>query len=86
MSETDPNIIQLQPKAEPAKSSAPPGTLSEMDIEAFLNLRDWLTSAVEARGATVTGGGVGCGQANIDIKLDGYRFDISIRPQRRNTA
>lgn len=54
--------------------------LLSMDVEAFFNMRDWLTKAVEANGATKVGGGIGCGQADIDIELDGSRYNISIRP------
>ena len=56
------------------------GTLEEMDVTAFFNMRDWLTSAVEAKGAEKVGGGIGLGQADIDIKLEGCRYNISIRP------
>jgi hypothetical protein len=60
--------------------------LSEMDGEAFLNMRNWLTSAVEAKGAKFTGGGVGFGQADIDIELDGCRYNISIKPLARRQS
>lgn len=55
-------------------------TLDEMDVMAFLNMRDWLTTAVEAKGAKMVGGGCGLGQADIDIELEGCRYNISIRP------
>lgn len=55
-------------------------SLPEMDIEAFFNMRDWLKSACEAKGAKMVGGGVGCGQADIDIELEGARFNVSIKP------
>lgn len=58
--------------------------LPSMDIEAFLNMRDWLTSAVEAKGAVKKGGGIGLGQADIDVELDGCRYNISIRPLPRS--
>ena len=50
------------------------------DPETLLNSRDWLQKAVEAKGAKMVGGGVGCGQADIDIEIEGMRFNISIRP------
>ena len=50
------------------------------DPETLFNSRDWLTKAVEAQGAKFTGGGVGMGQADIDIELEGMRFNISIKP------
>jgi hypothetical protein len=55
-------------------------TLDEMDLSAFFNMRDWLTEALEAKGAKRIGGGIGLGQADIDIDLDGYRYNVSIRP------
>jgi len=55
-------------------------SLEEMDVEAFLNMRDWLQKACEAQGAKMAGGGVGMGQADIDIELDGCRYNISIKP------
>ena len=55
-------------------------TVDEMDVEAFLNMRQWLQDAVEAKGAKFDGGGIGLGQADIDIELDGARYHISIRP------
>jgi hypothetical protein len=53
------------------------------DIEAFLNMRDWLQGACEAKGAKMTGGGIGCGQSDIDIELEGQHYNISIKPLRR---
>lgn len=55
-------------------------SLDEMDVEAFYNMRGWLQKAVEAQGAKMVGGGVGMGQADIDIELDGARYNISIKP------
>lgn len=53
------------------------------DAEAFFNMRDWLQKACEAKGARKTGGGIGFGQADIDIELEGHHYNISIRPLRR---
>jgi len=58
-------------------------SLEEMDVEAFFNMRGWLQKAVEAEGAKMVGGGIGLGQADIDIELDGCRYNISIRPLPR---
>lgn len=54
--------------------------LHEMDVEAFWNMRQWLQKAVEAAGAKVTGSGIGMGRADIDIELDGCRYNVSIKP------
>jgi hypothetical protein len=50
------------------------------DPVTLLNSRDWLKNACEAKGAKMIGGGIGLGQADIDIDLEGYRFNVSIRP------
>jgi hypothetical protein len=59
-------------------------SIAEMDVEAFFNMRDWLTTAVEAKGAKRVGGGIGMGQADIDVDLDGCRYNISIQPLPRS--
>ena len=60
----------------------PPLALAEDfgDPETLLNSRDWLQSALEAKGAKITGAGIGCGQADLSIGLDGCKFNVSIRP------
>ena len=50
------------------------------DPETLLNSRDWLEKVVMAHGATVDGGGCGMGAADIDITLEGMRYNIKIRP------
>ena len=54
--------------------------LQEMDGIAFLEMRNWLEGACEAKGAKCTGGGVGFGQADIFIEVKGFRFNVSIEP------
>lgn len=54
--------------------------LNEMDVEAFWNMRKWLEAAVTAAGAKITGAGLGCGQADVDIEMDGCRYNISMKP------
>jgi hypothetical protein len=56
------------------------GGFESMDVEAFFNMRGWLQSACEAKGARMTGGGMGCGVADIDIELDGHHYNITIKP------
>lgn len=53
----------------------------EMDIEAFLNMRNWLEDAVTAKGARVTDAGIGMGAADLGIELDGWGYSLSIRPR-----
>lgn len=50
------------------------------DVEALFNSRAWITKAVEAQGAKVIGGGCGMGAADIDIELEGHRYNIQIKP------
>ena len=59
------------------------GAASFGDPETLLNSRDWLRRALESRGAKIVGGGVGCGQADLDIELEGCAFNVSIRPIAR---
>lgn len=53
------------------------------DPETLFNSRQWLRSALESKGAKILGGGVGCGQADLDIELEGQKFNVSIRPLSR---
>jgi hypothetical protein len=57
----------------------------KLDLESLFNVRQWLRAAVEAKGANVTGAGIGVkgdfGMADIDIEIDGFRFNIEIVPR-----
>jgi len=55
-------------------------TLEEMDVEAFFNMRDWLSNALLKAGGKQVGAGIGMGQADVDIVLDGMEYCVSIRP------
>lgn len=55
-------------------------SLDEMDTDAFFNMREWLTKAVEAAGAKRYAGGIGMGQADIAVEMDGANYEITIRP------
>jgi hypothetical protein len=50
------------------------------DIETLFNSRKWLECALHEKGAKLIGGGVGCGQADVSIILDGCHFTVSIAP------
>lgn len=54
--------------------------IQDMDMAAFETMRAWLRAAVESAGARVSGSGIGMGQADIDVELDGAKFNITIRP------
>lgn len=51
------------------------------DWEANFNMRDWVTKAVEAKGAKFTGGGTCAEYSDIDIELEGMKFNIQITPR-----
>lgn len=53
----------------------PPG-----DWMANLNMRDWVTSALEAKGAKFTGGGVCAESSDLDIEFEGHCYNIRILP------
>lgn len=71
-------IEQLKtPPPMPPPSS---GIVGISDPEAYFNMRGWLQRACEAAGARIDGAGIGGGQADIDIVLEGHRYNVSIRP------
>lgn len=51
------------------------------DWSALMNMRNWLEEAIKAKGAKVTGAGAGMGQADLDIELEGFAYDITIKPR-----
>lgn len=53
------------------------------EIGPAFNMRDWVRDAVQAKGAKMVGGGIGLGQADIDIELEGHRYNISIRALKK---
>ena len=55
--------------------------LSEMDITAFLNMRDWFEAAITNHGGKIIDGGMGGGRADIGVELDGCEFSLQIRPR-----
>lgn len=65
----------------------PPGTplVGCDEPMVFLNMRDWLRKACEAAGAKFMGGGIGGGEADIDVLLEGHHFNIRIRPLPKST-
>jgi len=61
-------------------------TLDSMDIEAFLNMRDWFERAIENHGGKIIDGGMGAGRADIGVELDGVEFSVQIRPRPARVA
>lgn len=68
--------LRLEPQRPPGRALAE----GFGDPETLLNSRQWLREALEAKGAQQIGAGCGIGQADIDILLEGCRFNVSIRP------
>jgi hypothetical protein len=50
------------------------------DGDQMLNMRNWLEQALVAHGAVFDGGGCGMGEADIDILVQGMRFNVRIKP------
>lgn len=57
----------------------------KLDLDSLFNVRQWFRDAVEAKGARVTGAGIGVkgalGMADIDVEIDGFRFNLEITPR-----
>ncbi len=75
--------VDFEGQDHPTNISAPKKTASlcDMDIEAFLNLREWVESALQAQGAKITDTGMGFGVADIGISIDGMPFSIQLKPR-----
>lgn len=58
--------------------------LHEMDVEAALNIRDWIQKAIEAQGGKFVGEGVGLGGSDLDIEVEGCAFNIFIKPRLKS--
>lgn len=50
------------------------------DWEANLNMRNWIQKALEDKGAEIIGTGVGAYQSDLDIEIEGMKYNIRIRP------
>jgi len=49
------------------------------DWKANYNMRCWVQEALEAKGAEITGAGFGACLSDLDIELEGMRYNIQIR-------
>lgn len=52
----------------------------EDTFDYLYSLRKWLEAVLAASGAEITGGGFGCGQADVDIRIAGQEFYVTIKP------
>lgn len=48
--------------------------------EELINLRDWMRKALEAAGGQTTGSGFGCSWVDIELEIDGHRFEVTVKP------
>lgn len=55
--------------------------LDEMDIEAFLNIRDWFAAAITTKGGKIIDSGMGAGKADLSVELEGHEYGVSIVPR-----
>lgn len=53
----------------------------EGDPVSMFNIRTWLEKAIAAKGAEVTGKGVGNNEADLDFTLEGCKFNVIVRPR-----
>jgi len=60
------------------------GGLASMDLEAFLSIRNWVSDACVAQGATFLGGGIGFGAADLQLEIEGFEYNITIKPIPRS--
>jgi hypothetical protein len=60
-----------------------PGSFSDDfgDVESLTNSRNWLETAVKAKGAKVTGGGMGMGACDVTFTLEGFPYAVTMRPR-----
>lgn len=67
----------------PDRDQAAP-EFSALDMDALFNLRAWVEQAVLAKGGKIVGAGIGCGGsmgiADLEVELEGYAFNLEIRP------
>jgi hypothetical protein len=56
------------------------------DPHTLLNSRAWLQKALEKSGGKMFGGGIGGGQADLDVRIEGFEFNVSIKPIVRPTV
>lgn len=53
----------------------------QMDVEAAFNMRGWVQKALEAKGGEIVGAGIGCGGCDLDVVVEGFKFNVWIEPR-----
>ncbi len=51
----------------------------EVDVEAQFNIRQYVEDALVAKGAKITGKGVGVGGCDLDFEVEGFPFNVWIK-------
>lgn len=51
------------------------------DPISMYNIRTWVEQALIAKGAEITGKGVGVNVADLDFELEGQKFNIEVKPR-----
>lgn len=80
----NPNVALTELLTSPSGFGTDEGGLASMDVETFLSIRNWVSDACTAKGATFLGGGVGCGVADLQIEIEGFEYNITIKPLPRS--
>lgn len=73
-----PNDNDTPPQVQP-DADKPLGFDSADEIEPAFNMRQWVSKALQDKGAKQIGAGIGFGEADIDIELDGHHYNIRIK-------
>ncbi len=68
---TDPIEVNLPDGIDP-RSTLDTGGLSWDD-------REFVKQALKSAGATVSGSGFGCGEADVDFEINGKRFNVALK-------
>lgn len=55
------------------------------DVEAMLNLRDWIENILKSNGCTITGSGMGFGGADLWFAHQGAEFFLTVKPVMKTT-
>lgn len=76
-----------QAPAAGAPPDMPSPEFADLDVESLFNIRGWVQSALEAKGAKCVGAGIGVGGtigvADVQIELEGCQYNIGITPLSR---
>ena len=55
----------------------------EVDVEAQFNIRQYVEDALVAKGAKITGKGVGVGGCDLDFEVECFSFNVWIKHREK---